>query len=415
MRRSPTLDARSSQPCPQPLSRFPRRTRRRVRSGAGPGVRRLQRRVPRHHAPRAAALRSARLARQPARCGRAHRALRQVRQSRRRADARAARRGRDRARAVEQHQAPLHRADRRAARPASSTRRSSTRSRAARSARSASTPRSSSSRSTSIRSAAITSQIETNVYVNRGSLELLFEEVLADFRFRTPYLDFDRSVRIITNEVRAQCEADSDASRPPLQVEQIEFIRTVFYQMTRAYLVGRISGKGWMLPFVLALKNTESGVLIDAVMMDESQRQHPVQLHALVLPRRPAARRPGGRVPQEHPAAQAGERAVHGARPRQAGQDRALSRAVPPPAAEHRSVRARARRQGPGDDLLHAALVRRGVQDHPRPLRLSEEHPARGSAEEVRAGVQARPRRPAGRCAGVQAPAVPDGALLPTR
>lgn len=116
----------------------------------------------------------------------------------------------------------------------------------------------------------IKSPIETNVYTNRGSLELLFEEVLADFRFRTPYLDFDRSVQIITNEVRAQCEADSDALNPPLQVEQIEFIRTVFFQMTRAYLVGRISGKGWVLPFVLALKNSESGVLIDAVMMDES-------------------------------------------------------------------------------------------------------------------------------------------------
>ena len=117
---------------------------------------------------------------------------------------------------------------------------------------------------------AITSQIETNFYVNRGSLELLFEEVLTAFRFRTPYLDFDRSIQIIAAEVRAQCEADSDASRPPLVVEQLEFVRTVFYQMTRAYLVGRISGKGWMLPFVLALKNTERGVLIDAVMMDES-------------------------------------------------------------------------------------------------------------------------------------------------
>ena len=116
----------------------------------------------------------------------------------------------------------------------------------------------------------IKTPIETNVYTNRGSLELLFEEVLADFRFRTPYLDFDRSVRIITNEVRAQCEADSDASNPPLVVEQIEFIRTVFFQMTRAYLVGRISGKGWMRPFVLALKNSDSGVHVDAVMMDES-------------------------------------------------------------------------------------------------------------------------------------------------
>lgn len=116
----------------------------------------------------------------------------------------------------------------------------------------------------------ITAPIETNVYSNRGSLELLFEEVLADFRFRTPYLDFDRSVRIITNEVRAQLEADADAARPPLLVEQIEFVRTPFFQITRAYLVGRMSGKGWALPFVLALKNTESGVLIDAVMMDEA-------------------------------------------------------------------------------------------------------------------------------------------------
>ncbi|MGH8179240.1 MAG: bifunctional isocitrate dehydrogenase kinase/phosphatase [Steroidobacter sp.] len=116
----------------------------------------------------------------------------------------------------------------------------------------------------------ITSQIETVVYANRGSLELLFEEVLAEFRFRTPYLGFDRSVRIITNEVRAQMGAEADASKPPLQVDQIELIRTVFFQMTRAYVVGRICGPGWMRPFVLALKNSESGVLIDAVMMDES-------------------------------------------------------------------------------------------------------------------------------------------------
>ena len=116
----------------------------------------------------------------------------------------------------------------------------------------------------------ITSSIETNVYSNRGSLELLFEEVLADFRFRRPYLDFDRSVQIITNEVRAQLEADADAAQLPPQVEQIEFVRTPFFQISRAYLVGRMSGKGWVLPFVLALKNTESGVLIDAVMMDEA-------------------------------------------------------------------------------------------------------------------------------------------------
>ena len=258
----------------------------------------------------------------------------------------------------------------------------------------------------------ITTAIETTVYGNRGSLELLFEEVLADFRFRTPYLDFDRSVRIITNEVRAQCEEDSDASRPPLQVEQVELVRTPFFQMTRAYLVGRISGKGWMLPFVLALKNTESGVLIDAIMMDESSVSilfsftrsyfhvdlphvgQAVVFLKTILPRKPVSELYTvlGRAKQGKT-----ERYRELFRHLQQSTDR---------------VRARAGRSRHGDDLLHAALVRRGVQDHPRPVRISEEHPARGSAAEVRAGVQARPRRPAGRCAGVQAAAVPDCALL---
>ena len=57
------------------------------------------------------------------------------------------------------------------------------------------------------------------------------------------------------------------------------------------------------------------------------RRQHRVQLHALLLPRRPRARGRGGAVPALDHAAQAGERAVHRARACAPGQDRALSRA----------------------------------------------------------------------------------------
>ena len=147
---------------------------------------------------------------------------------------------------------------------------------------------------------------------------------------------------------------------------------------------------------------------------DHARRKHgqrAVQLHALVLPRRPRARRRGRPVPEGDPAAQARQRALHRARPRQAGQDRALPGALPPPAAFRRPVRAGARREGPGDGLLHAALLRRRVQADPRPVPRAEEHRARGRARQVRARVQARPRRPAGRRAGVQAPQVPEGAL----
>lgn len=111
----------------------------------------------------------------------------------------------------------------------------------------------------------ITTQVVTNTYLDRGSLHLLFEEVLSDFRFRSPWKDFDRSVGHVATEVQAYCQQASERRA----VQRVEIIRPVFYQMTRAYLVGRVWGRDWMLPLVIALKNTDGGVLVDAVMMAE--------------------------------------------------------------------------------------------------------------------------------------------------
>src|SRR4029077_20254199 len=41
------------------------------------------------------------------------------------------------------------------------------------------------------------------------------------------------------------------------------------YQISRAYIVGRIVGRLVSLPLVIALKNTDGGVLVDAVMLSE--------------------------------------------------------------------------------------------------------------------------------------------------
>jgi isocitrate dehydrogenase kinase/phosphatase len=112
----------------------------------------------------------------------------------------------------------------------------------------------------------VTTHVETQVYVNRGSLDLLVEEMLADFRFRTPYRDFERSVKMVADELKASLEAGGERR----SIEQLEVIKEVFYQMTRAYLVGRVSGPGWSLPLVVALRNQESGVLVDAIMLEES-------------------------------------------------------------------------------------------------------------------------------------------------
>ena len=108
--------------------------------------------------------------------------------------------------------------------------------------------------------------VETKVYLNRGAPELLVEELLADFRFRTPYRDFDRSIQRVAEEVKASLGTEGERR----SIESLEVIKEVFYQMTRAYLVGRVAGRGWSMPFVIALRNTDSGVLVDAVMLDES-------------------------------------------------------------------------------------------------------------------------------------------------
>ncbi len=112
----------------------------------------------------------------------------------------------------------------------------------------------------------VSTHVETQDYVNRGSIDLLIEELLADFRFRAPYRDFELSVKRVSDEIKASLEGDGERRI----VEKLEVIKEVFYQMTRAYLVGRISGRGWTLPFVVVLRNHDSGVVVDAIMLDES-------------------------------------------------------------------------------------------------------------------------------------------------
>jgi isocitrate dehydrogenase kinase/phosphatase len=105
--------------------------------------------------------------------------------------------------------------------------------------------------------------VGTNSYVNRGSLALLIEDLLGDLRFRSAWKDLDKSVEHVTSEINARLHAD----RERRGVEKVEVIRPVFYQFTRGYVVGRIIGRGFTLPLVIALKNTEAGVLVDAVML----------------------------------------------------------------------------------------------------------------------------------------------------
>ena len=102
-------------------------------------------------------------------------------------------------------------------------------------------------------------------YANRGSLGLLIEDLLGDLPLRSHWRDFDGSVQQIAGGIATHLKAVDERR----SVQKIETLRAVFYQMTRAYVLGRITGRGFTCPLLVALKNTERGVLVDAVMLHE--------------------------------------------------------------------------------------------------------------------------------------------------
>ncbi|HET9388087.1 MAG TPA: bifunctional isocitrate dehydrogenase kinase/phosphatase [Steroidobacteraceae bacterium] len=111
----------------------------------------------------------------------------------------------------------------------------------------------------------VKSAVGTNTYVNHGSLHLLFEDVLGDVRFHSAWRDFDRSVEHVATETRRHLRERNERRA----VLRVEIIHPVFYQVSRAYIVGRIVGREFLVPLVIALKNTDGGVLVDAVMLSE--------------------------------------------------------------------------------------------------------------------------------------------------
>ncbi len=111
----------------------------------------------------------------------------------------------------------------------------------------------------------ITSAVGSNTYLNHGSLALLFEDVLGDVRFRSPWKDLDKSTLHVASEVTAHLHALNERRT----ILRVEMIRPVFYQVARAYIVGRVVGPDFLIPLVIALKNTDGGILVDAVMLSE--------------------------------------------------------------------------------------------------------------------------------------------------
>ena len=100
-------------------------------------------------------------------------------------------------------------------------------------------------------------------YVNWSNVRVVVRRLLGDFQFKTPYLDVEADVDFICAEIGRVVGADGT---PDESVRRLEMMHDVFYQSSRAFVVGKMFWGTHNTPFVLAFENTNQGVRVEAAL-----------------------------------------------------------------------------------------------------------------------------------------------------
>ncbi len=100
-------------------------------------------------------------------------------------------------------------------------------------------------------------------YVNWSNVRAIVSRLLADFQFKTPYVDVEADVEFICTEILRVVGHDG-----PLDecVRRLEMMHDIFYQSSRAFVVGKMFWDTRNAPFVLAFENTSDGIRVEAVL-----------------------------------------------------------------------------------------------------------------------------------------------------
>jgi isocitrate dehydrogenase kinase/phosphatase len=107
----------------------------------------------------------------------------------------------------------------------------------------------------------------TRVYRMQGDLTLLIRKLLESQAIPSPWADLDASVWVVTSALERMLWQRGELRH----IESLEVIDAIFYQSTRAYLVGRMVGRRMTTPIAIALRSTEAGVVVDATMLSEDE------------------------------------------------------------------------------------------------------------------------------------------------
>ena len=100
------------------------------------------------------------------------------------------------------------------------------------------------------------------------SLQRIFETILDDFSFRVPYDDINLNAKKISKKIK---NYTNEKFSKDVEYLRFEFIDSFFYQAARAYLVGKLIHSEGESPIIIAFKNENRGISVDAVFLEEKE------------------------------------------------------------------------------------------------------------------------------------------------
>jgi len=123
-------------------------------------------------------------------------------------------------------------------------------------------------------------QVPLVTHANPGTLLDLARTLLQGIDLPTPWADLNSSAAVVAAQLQLQMQldtrsdcgskdtADAHGSR---EIVAIEVVSEIFFHFTRAYVVGRVVGRGFQMPLALAFQHADQGVTLDNVMLTEAE------------------------------------------------------------------------------------------------------------------------------------------------
>lgn len=101
-------------------------------------------------------------------------------------------------------------------------------------------------------------------YLTWGSVAAALSQLLQDFALDTDYVDVARDEARIADELAKYAQRLPG----PSEVLRLDFLPTVFYQSTGAYLIGQAFWANHSAPLVIALTHSEAGIEVERILME---------------------------------------------------------------------------------------------------------------------------------------------------